>query len=237
MRTKPSGAAAPRRVLRGLCAAVSLLIAGECLPVGAGVIRVTFRVPTPERIDMTGIQRVLVTRFIVDEEMVEFDLNREMVTLLRRELHKGTNLEILDVEAPPLPEQPLPDLLANTGFWRRLAESHGADLVIAGKIGFEVEDRSGFVQRDVISPLTGQRIRRTRFVDREAFILELNLFFVRGSTGRLLYEDHFTGEEVFTGLSNDKLSSLFMLFEQFEEDILSILMPGSKTVQRSLFTN
>ena len=53
----------------------------------------------------------------------------------------------------------------------------------------------------------------------------------------MLFEDHFTGEEAFTGLSNDKLTGLFSLFEQFEQDILAILVPGSMTVQRSLFTD
>ena len=41
--------------------------------------------------------------------------------------------------------------------------------VLKGKAGFEVSDRSGYVQVDEISPLTGQRVRRTRFVDREGF--------------------------------------------------------------------
>ena len=213
----------------------ALLLAGAWESARAGTIRVSIQVPAPARIDMEGIDTVLVTRFIVDRDVAGFDLNREVVALLRRDLRKGTDLEVLIDEPPSLPEQPLQDLLANTGFWRRLAEAHGADLVIAGKTGFSVSDRSGFVQRDEISALTGQRVRRTLYQDREAFTLDLDLFFVRGSTGQLLYEDRFTGEETFNGLGNDRLAGLFTLFEEIEGSILGIVNSRKSTVQRTLF--
>jgi hypothetical protein len=230
------GTAHPARSLPALAALMVLAIAWAPPLAAKDTSRVTLTVPMPARIDMGGIRTVLVTRFIVDQEAESVDVNSEMVALLRSQLRKRTNLRILDVDPPALPEQPLSQLLANTGFWRKLAETYGADLVIAGKVGFEVSDRSGFVERDEISPLTGQRIRRTRFVDREGILLDMNLFFIRGSTGQLQYEDHLTGENTLMGTGNDRLSSLFVLYEQFEDDILGIVVPSAKTVQRFLFT-
>ena len=185
---------------------------------------------------MTGMRKVLVTRFIVDKELQGVDLNREIVALLRKSLRKKTNLEILDVEPPPLPEQPLKELLANSGFWRRLGETHGADLIISGKASFESADRSGYVTQDEISPVTGQRVRRTRFVDREGFTLGLNLFFLDGATGRLLYEDQFTGENTLAGHGTDRLTVLYTLFEQFEDDVVGIVVARPKSAQRYIFT-
>jgi hypothetical protein len=220
----------------GRAAALALLLA---VPLGVALAkstRVTITVPVPARVDTSGLHRILVTRMIVDKELPEVDLDKEMVGLLRRELHKRTNFEIIETEPPPLPEQSMEALLANTGFWRKLAETHGADLVISGKVGLSVSDRSGFVQQDMISPLTGQRIRQTRYVDREGFELALSLFFVRGATGQILYEDRFTGENTVNGKSNDRLSALFNLFEQVEDDVVGILAPRTRTVQRNLFT-
>jgi len=190
----------------------------------------------PARLDMTGIRKLLVTRFIVDKELPGVDLNKEIVALLRKELRKKTNLDILTVEPPPLPEQPLRDLLANSGFWRRLGETHGAHLIISGKVSFEAADRSGYVTQDEISPITGQRVRRTRFVDREGFTLTLSLFFMDGSTGRLLYEDQFTAENTVPGHGTDRLTVLYTLFEQFEDDIVSIVVPKPRSAQRFIFT-
>ena len=200
------------------------------------VTRVTISAPMPARLDMTGIRKVLVTSFIVDKELPGVDLNKEVVAILRKELRKKTNLDILDVEPPPLPEQPLKELLANSGFWRRLGETHGADLIISGKVSFESADRSGYVTQDEISPVTGQRVRRTRFIDREGFTLTLNLFFLDGATGRLLYEDQFTAENTLPGHGTDRLSALYTLFEQIEDDIVGIVVSKPRPAQRFIFT-
>jgi hypothetical protein len=200
------------------------------------VVRVTISVPVPERIDMTGVRRVLVTRLVVDQEVPQFDLGKELVELIRRDLRQRARLDMIDVDPPPLPEQPLPDLLANTGFWRRMAEQYGADLILTGQTFFKVADRSGYVQVDAISPLTGQRVRRTQFVEREAFILDLRLFFLRGTTGELLHEEHVNGEDTYTGQGTDRLAGLFDLYAQMAEDIRGIVAPRLRQVQRSLFT-
>jgi len=223
---------------RGAAAAVLVVAAlMSAAPAHAGdVTKVTVAAPLPARLEMTGLRRVLVTRFLVDHDVPEFDLNKELIALLRRELHKRTDLEILEIEPPPLPEQPFSELLANTGFWRRMAETTGADLIISGRTSFVLSDRSGFVQVDEISPLTGQRVRRTKFVDREGFGLDLNLFFIRGSTGLILYEDHFTASRTEVGHTSDRLTIVYALFEQFEEDVVGIVAPRVKTVQRLLFT-
>jgi len=225
-----AGRAATATALAALClAAPATARAGE-------VAKITITTPMPAHLDMTGLRKVLVTRFLVDKEISGVDLNKEIVALLRRELRKKTNLDILDVEPPPLPEQPFKDLLANSGFWRRLGETHGSDLIISGKASFESADRSGYVTQDEISPVTGQRVRRTRFVEREGFKLGLNLFFMDGATGRLLYEDQFTGENTLPGHGTDRLSVLYTLFEQFEEDVVGIVVPKPKSAQRFIFT-
>ncbi len=228
--------AVARAAALGLCAALGFPASGPAGEALAGTERVTLSIPTPQRIDTQGIKKILVTRFIIENEVPETDLNKEMVTLCRRLLRKRTRFEVLDVEPPPLPEQPIKDLLANSGFWRKLGEEHGADLIIAGKASFTVADRSGFVNQDEVSPITGQRVRRTRFVDREGFTLDTNLFFLQGKTGALVYEDHFSGENTSLGHA-DRLATLYTIFEEFEGTIAAILVPGTRTVQRHLFTD
>ncbi len=217
-------------------AGLAILVAGAPPAMAGDVTRVTITAPMPARIDMTGLRKILVTSFLVDKEIEGVDVNKEIVGLLRKELHKKTTLNILDVAPPVLPEQPLKDLLANSGFWRRLGETHGCDLIISGKVSYESADRSGFVTADEISPVTGQRVRRTRFEERQGFTLGLNLFFLDGATGRLLYEDQFTGENTLPGHGTDNLSVLYTLFEQFEDEVLGIVVPKPRTAQRFIFT-
>jgi hypothetical protein len=106
---------------------------------------------------------------------------------------------------------------------------------VSGEAGFKTADRSGYVQVDEVSPMTGQRVRRTRFVNREAFLLDLHLFFLKGDTGELLYEDHFSGEHTYDGGGFDRLSGLFDLYDEMSGDIRGIVSPGVRSLPRSLF--
>ncbi|HET9480185.1 MAG TPA: hypothetical protein VFP98_00380, partial [Candidatus Polarisedimenticolia bacterium] len=157
----------------------------------AGVVEVQVRLPSAEKIDTTGMNRLLVSGFRTNDHPtlnLDVELNRSLRDLLR----KKSRFEVLDVEPLPLPEQPIEDAIRNTAYWKRLAARYNADLLIGGTLEFSSRDQSGFVQEDVISELTGHRTRRSRWAEREAFGMELGLYFFRGSSGELVYEDHFT---------------------------------------------
>jgi len=209
------------------------------LPAGAaaaGTLQVQVVLPLPERIDMTGVDTILVTRLVLLTDNPKVDLNREMVGLIKRELRKKSRLQVLDVEPPPLPEQSLDELTANAPFWKDMGEKYGADLILTGSLGYDITDRSGFVQEDFISPTTGQRIRRTRFADREGFEMRLHLYFIRGRTGKLVFDDRFSQESTLDGRGNDPLNALFSMFDNIESDVLGIIARKDRAESRTLFT-
>jgi len=214
--------------------ALALLVPAGWLT--AGTVQVQVTLPLPERIDMTGVDTLLVTRLVLLTDNPKVDLNREMVGLFKREFKKKTPLHVLDVEPPPLPEESLDELVADSAFWKDMGEKYGADLILTGSLGYEISDRSGFVQDDFISPLTGQRIRRTRFADREGFAMTLHLYFIRGRSGKLAYDDKFTEDSTVEGKGNDPLTVLFGMFDHIESDVLGIVARKQKTETRVLFT-
>jgi hypothetical protein len=218
-----------------------LLLPAACclLPFGgisAGTVEVKVTLVLPERIEMTGIDNVLVTRLVLLTDNPKVDLNREMTGLLKRELRKKTPLQVLDVEPPPLPEQSLEELTADAPFWKEMGDKYGADLILTGSLGYDITDRSGFVQEDFISPVTGQRIRRTRFADREGFEMHLHLYFLKGRSGKLVYDDKFSEDTTMEGRGNDPLTALFAMFEHIESDVMGIIAHKEKTETRTLFT-
>lgn len=224
-----------RKVIKPLVALLALLL----FPGLAGAVKdtkVTILLPIPQKIDLEGIHKVLVTDFYVDREDPGMDLGLEVNKLLRRELEKSTDLEILDIEPPRLPEQTPLELLNNDAFWKDLARTYGADLIVSGGVVFDVFDRSGFVEETTISPTTGQRVRTTRFRERESYRLGLNLFFLRGVTGSPLYENRFSEELLLDGKTSDHLSVLFNMFDRIRPEVLSIVAPQSRTEERILLS-
>ena len=202
---------------------------------GGGAVEVQIELPAPQKIDTTGMNRLMVGGFRTNDHPT-LDLDRELNRSLRDLLRRHTRFEILEVEPLPLPEQPIDEAIRNTAYWKRVGARFGADIIIAGTLDFSSRDQSGFVQEDYISELTGQRVRRTRWVERESFRMELGLYLFRGSSGDLIYEDHFTEELALDGKGADALSVLHQLVERVSEGILTIMTPRTRVETRHLFT-
>ena len=201
----------------------------------AGVVEVQIRLPAPQKIDTTGMNRLMVGGFRTNDHPT-LDLDREINRSLRDLLRRNTKFEILETEPLPLPEQPIDEAIRNTAYWKRVGARFGADVIVAGTLDFTSKDQSGFVQEDFISELTGQRVRRSRWIERESFKMDLGLYVFRGSSGDLIYEDHFTEEMALDGKGNDGLSALHQLIERVGEGILSIMTPRTRVETRHLFT-
>ena len=222
-------------MLRKTAIAVLLTLAGAAAPAMAGPIQVQIKLPSPQKIDTTGMSRLLVGGFRANDNP-DVDVDRELNRALRDLLKRNTRFEVIDNEPLPLPEQSMDDAIRNTAYWKRLGTRFNADLIVGGTVEFSSRDQSGFVQEDVTSELTGQRIRRSRWVERESFRMELGLYFFRGASGELIYEDHFTEEAAFDGKSNDDLTVLHQLLQRVSESVLGILTPRTRTETRYLFT-
>jgi len=221
-------------VLRRTAIAVLLTLAAAA-PAMAGPVQVQIKLPSPQKIDTTGMSRLLVGGFRANDNP-DVDVDRELNRALRDLLKRNTRFEVIDNEPLPLPEQSMDDAIRNTAYWKRLGTRFNADLIVGGTVEFSSRDQSGFVQEDVTSELTGQRIRRSRWVERESFRMELGLYFFRGSSGELIYEDHFTEEAAFDGKSNDDLTVLHQLLQRVSESVLGILTPRTRMETRYLFT-
>ena len=218
---------------------IALTVVAGLLSTGtAGASRpvtVRVRLPVVAKLDSAGIRRILVGGFITNDSPF-MDTEKEMVDLLREELDKRSNFLILEDPPPSLPEQRLDDLKQNALFFQAMGEEYRADLIISGQVTFSAVDRSGFVTREFISPITGRRTIQSVYVERTGYTLRLDLIFMRGADGTLLYDTSFFQDEILLNDEGDPLSVFFILSERFNEGFLGILLPQVRTEVRYLLT-
>lgn len=202
---------------------------------GPDPTKVDILVPLPPKLDVTGIDTILVASFLTDETEY-LDINREIVRFLRGEFRQETSLDVLDVTPPPaVPEQRLEDLVENHEFWRYLGREHGADMIVSGRIDFDRRDISGFQNVDTISSVTGQKVRSTQFVEQEEFSYIMTVLFIDGKSGELLYRDEIKRKIQYQGLANDTLAAFFNMSEMIASDILSVVSSRRRLEQRTIF--
>ena len=196
--------------------------------------QVRISLPIDPRLETTGIRRVLVGSFL-SGDFDRFDLRRELVRAIRTSLRRYSDFLVLDDPPPALPEQQLDDLKTNAAFFAALGAEYEADLIISGEVRYDIHDRSGFVQEEFISPTTGRRTVRSVYLERTGFGLVIDLIFLRGSDGSLVYDTRTTQDEIFEGEGADPMGIFFELLERSREEFLRILTPGERIETRYLY--
>lgn len=197
--------------------------------------KVEVPLPVPARLDVSGMGNILVASFLLQETDL-LDINREIVRFLRSEFRRNTDLAPLDVSpAPPIPEQTLEALAANRKFWQHLGNRHGADLIVSGRVFYDRRESSGYEEVDTVSPVTGHKVRQTRFVEMEDFDFSVELLFLSGSSGELLFQDTVKRKMRFQGLNNDPITAFHQLSESIVGDVLSIVSPRRRIESRIIY--
>jgi hypothetical protein len=196
---------------------------------------VVIQVPLPPKLDISGMSNILMASVLTEDHELQ-DINREIVRYLRGELRRETSLAVLDVVPPPaIPEQGLEDLVANTEFWKKLGRQYGADLILSGRIEFDRDDISSFQNVDSVSNVTGQKVRRTEFVELEEFRYEMTVLFIDGKTGELLFRDEVSRKVTYRGMGNDSLTAFFAMSDAIVGDILAVVTSRMTHEQRAVF--
>ncbi len=199
------------------------------------VERVPVRLPIPPRLVLEDQETLLIASFL-DEETRLLDINRELVRFLRSEFRRNTPLEVLDIVPPPaIPEQTPADLLANREFWKHLHREYGADLIVSGVLTYDRDDISGFHDVDIVSPTTGQKVRSSQFLEQERFHYYLEVFFIDGPSGELLFRDRMEQSAIFRGLSNDPIGAFYEMSDAIAADVLAVVTTRIRLDTRTIF--
>jgi hypothetical protein len=238
-----------RRRLPSLVLATALGASG-C----ASFVEVPVETPLQSKIDVGSFRRVLIAGFVTDIGESDVDLGSETSRLLQNQLRSNTRLQVLEPDRPPL-QDALDKVLQNLGesgkytkqereqyrleadkllqdgeFWRKLGEEYQNPLIVTGRIGFEVQNRSGFQSEERVMRDPGTNrprlVRGNRYLERKGYSLSADFYFVDGRTGQTLHKEKFT-EEVLYGEEQkiSPLSSFFELMDRLLPNFLGVISP------------
>lgn len=249
-RRSPDPGRAGRFVLRGV---LGVMVAGTSTSC-ASFVEVPVETPLQSKIDVASFRRVLIAGFATELGESDVNLTSETVRLLQNQLRSGSKLQVVEADRPPLNDA-LDKVLEKIGeggkyskqdreryklesdkilqdpeFWRKIGEEYQNPLIVTGRLGFEVQNRSGFQaeERVVRDPGSNRQrlVRGNRYLERKGFSLSADFVFVDGRSGQTLHKEKFT-EEVLYGEDQkiSPLSSYFELMDRLLPNFLGVISP------------
>jgi hypothetical protein len=110
-----------------------------------------------------------------------------------------------------------------------MGEEYQQPLIVAGKLDFESQNRSGFQPDErVVRSTTGQPslVRSSRFMERKGYVLSADFYFIDSKTGELLHKERFSEEVLYAEDQRiSPLSSYFELMDRLLPNFLGVLTP------------
>ena len=230
-------------------AVVSTLF-GIALLAAAGAraaVEVKLLLPMRARIDLANRRSILPAPFVVISREgggsgeqpggSNIDLQREFERYLIKVLRRETDLRIVENEPVDYPSYDLDVLSRNKEFWQALGERTQADLIVAGSLDFDVQDKSGYRTEEYVSPFDGRIYYRQVLVEQTGFDYDILMMVFDGRTGDRLFYDNFKDFKQFEGEGADPLRGMFENLISLEDRIVGVFTQKSVETSRLLLTD
>ena len=167
----------------------------------------------------------------------DVDVEGEFLRYLEKILRRETDLKVIEPGPVNYPTIDLEQLIENSRFWQDLAERLQVDLLVAGSLDFDIQDRTGYRTQEFTSPIDNRTYFRQVLVEQTGFEYDILMVVMDGATGRLLYRDNFKDFRSFPTGDVDPVAGMFENLYSLEDRILSVFTQNEVETTRILFTN
>ncbi|HEX4952548.1 MAG TPA: hypothetical protein VF017_04025 [Thermoanaerobaculia bacterium] len=229
--------------VRSLLAIALTALASAGPALAAGTAEVRLLLPQRAKIELAGKRTVALAPFlVVSQEGSEgvrgrnIDVQKEFERYLFKVLRRDTDLKVLDLGVVDYPVFDSDRLAREQDFWAALGERSQADLILAGSLDFDIQDRTGYRTEDYTLPFDGRTYQRQVLVEQTGFEYDILMQVFDGRTGTLLYTDNFKDFQNFEGEDADPLKGMFENLYALEDRIVNIFVQKSVESARVLFT-
>ena len=228
-----------RKLGRSLLTAAALAAA----PLHAGALEVRLNLPVRSRIDIEDRKTVAIAPFLVvskegeDEAALRnVDVEKEFARYLTKLIKRESSLKLVESGNVDYPSFDLELLSRNQDFWRALGERTQADLIVAGSLDFDVQDRTGYRTEEYVSPFDSRTYYRQVLVEQTGYEYDIVMQVYDGRTGERLYSDNFKDFKKSEGERADPLAGMFENLYSLEDRIVGIFAEREVEATRVLFT-
>lgn len=193
--------------------------------------KVSIRIEAPGKIvlDLDRFSEIFVTDFLITSQAKGLDLNTEIIDYFSSEL--GNNFKgKISTKKITLEKE---EVFKNEDFWKNLSADKKNTLFLTGNIQYKEEIRKAVIGRrkkDFEDPFQPERI----LSERRFYLLNLDLYFIDGKTGKALYKKSFKESRNYNNPEQTAYFAFFDLIKAVKEKLYRDLLGERRIQQRYL---
>ncbi|MCH9648609.1 MAG: hypothetical protein K0U98_10240 [Deltaproteobacteria bacterium] len=210
----------------------------------ASTVDVRLKLPQKARLDLDGRETIAIAPFLVLSQEGDrgsrgrsVDVQKEFERYLNKVMRRESDLKVVEAGSVEYPIYDADLLSREQDFWRFLGERTQADLIVAGSLDFDIQDRTGYRTEPYTSPFNGQTYYRQVLVEQTGFEYDILMQVYDGKSGEMLFSDNFKDFQSYEGEEADPLQGMFENLYSLEDRILGLFTQKEVEASRTLFTD
>ena len=197
----------------------------------ANIRRLLIEMPRPSSIRLDAYQELLISDFLVKKEVSGFALNKELTDYFKAEWEKKFKGKVALAKAAPAREE---DFKA-AEVWKTMAGNSSRAVVMTGQVAFSQEARKALLEKEPgwkEGYFSAQNILSERLI----FTLEVNIFFIRGETGDILFQRDYKETRTYKSMKQPADFAFFELIQTAKQKLFSSILGDERFQERYLIS-
>ena len=204
---------------------ICLVVLSSCVTTEYWKMKI--EIPRRTELDIEAFDTVIITPFLVENEVEEFDLSKEIVVFFEGMLKRKTKTGVTTRDVPLESEA----LFESSDFWKKQGQEreNESTLFLTGTAQYTAETRKALLKRAkkrYEDPFpTEARLEQRRF-----YTFNLSLFLIDAKSGKTVYKRDFKETQNYDNPNQTSYFAFFDLMQQIQEKLLRSVL-GLKQVQ------
>ena len=185
--------------------------------------------PFDPTVQMNEFDEVIVTDFVLRNQVEDFDLNQELVAYLSTEMGMEVRADVTTKALEIEDEASFED----EEFWQNLALSPEKAILVSGSVEYTHETRKALLAKDrkqFEDPFPSAR----ELTARKFYTLVLDLYLIDSETGKILFKQEFNETKSYSNPNQTSYFAFFDLVYSVREKLFRQLFGSERLQERYL---
>jgi len=206
---------------------IFLLAVGELSCLSDSYLKMKIEIPGLSPFNLEQFKEIVMTNFLLEKEMKDFDLNEELLDYMSPELARKFKGKI-SKRTISWEKQ---DLFKSEDFWKALAPDLKQALFLTGKAQYTQETRKALLEKEKVRFEDTLRTEKS-LAERKVFTLELDLYFIDAETGKVLLERNYKETRSYPNPKQTAHFAFFELMANIKTKLFQTILREGKTQER-----